>query len=56
MTASLDGVERTFKGDDEDYVEERIAVREAQYVKLIFMVPKGPAWPLEHGPCVYLQL
>ena len=36
MTASLDGVERTFKGDAEDCVEERIAVREVQYVKLVF--------------------
>ena len=36
LTVSLDGVERQFRGDEEDYVEEKIAVREVQYAKLVF--------------------
>ena len=36
LAVSLDGVERQFKGDADDCVEETIAVKEVPYAKLLF--------------------
>ena len=36
LAVSHDGVEQQFKGDVGDYVEETVAVREVQHVKLLF--------------------